>query len=160
MSKPFSVLLKSAFTILFACSAIPRLLSMAAVGMAAEVAAFMAGVEEVSTAEAVADSSGGGGARGGSYAPPAAGYGGSRGAAAPYASRPGGGYAAQPGNIIILGPAAILPAVINGMEIPLRRPLLAPADNGIRLAAHREPRTFGCAIGSRAFHECGRLPRL
>jgi hypothetical protein len=40
-----------------------------------------------------------------------------------------------PAIVILLGPAETLRAGISGMEIPPRRPLLSPADNGILLAA-------------------------
>ena len=52
---------------------------------------------------------------------------------------PAAGTPRGPAIVILLGPAAILRAGISGMEIPPRRPLLSPADNGILLAAHREP---------------------
>ena len=48
---------------------------------------------------------------------------------------PAAGTQRSPATVIILGPAAILPAAVSGMEITHRRLLLAPADNGIRSAA-------------------------
>jgi hypothetical protein len=98
MSKPFSFLLKSAITILLACSAIP-VFAQHGGGHGGGGGGFHGGGGGGfhGGGGGGAHSSGGGGARGGSFAPPAAGYGGSR-AAAPYASRPGGGYAARPGN--------------------------------------------------------------
>lgn len=113
---------------------------MAAVDTAEAVAAFMAAevVEGVSTAAAVAASPVVEAGPGGDLTrlrPPA-----TEVLVVPPPTLPGTGVGTRRGRAtIILGLAAILRAGISGMEIPPRRPPLSPADNGILLAAHREP---------------------
>jgi hypothetical protein len=96
MTKPFSVLIKSAFTILFACAAIP---AFAQHGGGHGGGGFHGGGGGSFHGGGGGSSrpSGGGGFRGGTYAPPVSGYGGSR-SAAQYAPRSGGQYAARPSN--------------------------------------------------------------
>jgi hypothetical protein len=96
MTKPFSVLLKSAFTILFACSAIPAFAQHGGGGHGGG-GGFHGGGGGGFHGGGGMHPSGGGGSRGGSNSPPSASYSGSR-AAAPYAPRSVGGYTARPGN--------------------------------------------------------------
>jgi hypothetical protein len=106
MTKPFSVLSKSAFTILFVCSALPLFAQRVGGGgghMGGGGGGFHGGGGMPPSGGGMRPSgggirpSGGAGFRGGSYSPPVAGYMGPR-AAAPYASRAVGGYTARPGN--------------------------------------------------------------
>jgi hypothetical protein len=103
MTKRFSVLLKSAFTILFACSAIPAFAQHGGGGHGGGGGGFHGGGGGGFHGGGGGGSHGGGGGgfRGGSYAPPVAGYRGPR-SAAPSGPRYGGGYAgryaAGPGN--------------------------------------------------------------
>jgi len=109
MSKPFSVLFKSALTILFACSAIPTFAQHGGGGHGGGGGGFHGGGGGGFHGGGGFSggggfhggggmrSGGGGGFRGGSYSPPAAGYAGPR-AAAPSAPRSWGGSAARPGN--------------------------------------------------------------
>jgi hypothetical protein len=96
MSKRFSVLFKSAFTILFACSAIPAFAQHGGGGHSGG-GGFHGGGGGGFHGGGGMHSSGGGGPRGGSYSGPPAGYVGSRGAI-PSAPRSGGEYPARPGN--------------------------------------------------------------
>jgi hypothetical protein len=103
MTKPFSVLFKSALTILFACSAIPAFAQhgggMHGGGGGGFHGGGGGGFQGGGGAHGGGGmrSGGGGGPRGGSYSPPAAGYAGSR-ASAPSPVRSGGGFVARPGN--------------------------------------------------------------
>ena len=101
MSKPFSALLKTIITILFACSAVPLFAQHGGGGHAGGGGGFHGGGGgggfHGGGSGGGGRSGGGGGARGGSYAPPAAGYGAPR-ASAPYAPRSGAPYASRPGN--------------------------------------------------------------
>jgi hypothetical protein len=122
MSKPFSVLFKSAFTILFACSAIPAFAQRGAGGGGGHMGGVGGGGFHGGGGGGFHGGGGmppsggggfhgggmpptgggmrpsaGGGFRGGSFSPPSAGYTGPR-AAAPYASRSVGGYSVRPGN--------------------------------------------------------------
>jgi hypothetical protein len=96
MTKPFSVLVKSTFTILFACMAIP---AFAQHGGGRGGGGFHGGGGGGFHGGGGGSyhPSGGGAPRGGSYAPPVSGYSGPR-SATPYVSRSGGQYAARPGN--------------------------------------------------------------
>jgi hypothetical protein len=96
MTKPFSVLLKSAFTILFACSAVPAFAQHGGGGHMGG-GGFHGGGGGGFQGGGGMRSGGGGGPRGGSYSPPAAGYSAPR-AAAPSPLRSGGGFVARPGN--------------------------------------------------------------
>jgi hypothetical protein len=109
---------------------------MAAVGTAAVVAAFMVGVEEASTAAVVANPAVEAEPVGDltRLRPPVM-----EALAVPRLTLRGTGVVTPRGLATIIPDlAAILLAVINGMEIPLLRPLQVPAGNGILLAAHRE----------------------
>jgi len=98
MTKPFSFLFKSAFTILFACFAIPAFAQHGGGGHMGGGGGFHGGGGGGFHGGGGGHSpSGGGGFHGGSYSPPAAGYRGSS-PAAPSAPRSGGGYTARPGN--------------------------------------------------------------
>jgi hypothetical protein len=98
MTKPFSVLLKSAFTILFACSAVPVFAQHGGGGhMGGGGFHGGGGGGFHGGGGGGVRSGGGGGPRGGSYSPPAAGYTAPR-AAAPSPLRSGGGFVARPGN--------------------------------------------------------------
>jgi hypothetical protein len=98
MTKPYSVLLKSAFTLLFACSAMPAFAQHGGGGHGGGGGGFHGGGGGGFHGGAgMTRSGGGGGPRGGSYSPPAAGYAAPR-AAAPYSARSYGGYAQRPGN--------------------------------------------------------------
>jgi hypothetical protein len=106
MTKPFSVLSKSAFVVLFACSAMPAFAQHGGGGHGGGGGGSRGGGGGgfhggggggVHPSGGGMRSSGGGGPRGGSYAPPAAGYGAPR-AAAPSPMRSGGGFVSRPGN--------------------------------------------------------------
>lgn len=94
MNKPLAVLLKSAITILFVCSAIP---AFAQHGGGHGGGGFHGGGGGFHGGGGGFRPSGGGGSRGGSYAPPVSGYSGPR-SSAQYAPRSGGQYAGRPGN--------------------------------------------------------------
>ena len=101
MSKPFSVLFKSAYTILFACSAIPVFAQHGGGGHAGGGGGGFhggsgGGFHGGGGGGGGMRSSGGGGPRGGSYSPPAAGSGAPR-SYSPPPLRSGGGFAARPG---------------------------------------------------------------
>jgi hypothetical protein len=108
MTKPFSVIIKSAFGILFAFSAVPTFAQHGGGGHAGG-GGFHGGSGGggggfhggggggFHGGGGGGFHSGGGGPRGGGYAPPAAGYGASR-AATPSPMRSGGGFVARPGN--------------------------------------------------------------
>jgi hypothetical protein len=94
MTKPFSVVFKSAFTILFACSAIPAFAQHGGGGgHMGGGGGFHGGGGGGFHGGGGMRPSGGGGVRGGSYSPPSAGYRGS-----PSAPRSEAGYTARPGN--------------------------------------------------------------
>jgi hypothetical protein len=106
MTKPFSVVFKSAFTILFACSAIPAFAQHGGGGHmggggggfhGGGGGSFHGGGGGAIHGGGGMRPSGGGGFRGGSYSPPSADYRGSP-AGAPSAPRSEGGYTARPGN--------------------------------------------------------------
>jgi hypothetical protein len=90
MAKPFAFLFKSAFVILFACSAVPVFAQHGGGGSHGRGGGGFHGGGSFHTG-------GGGRPRGGSSSPPATGYGAPR-TAAPYAPRTGGGFTALPGN--------------------------------------------------------------
>jgi hypothetical protein len=96
MTKPFSVLFKSAFTILFACSVIPAFAQRGGGGHMGG-GGFHGGGGGGFHGGGGVRSGGGGGPRGGSYSPPVAGYSAPR-AAAPSPLRSGGGFVARPSN--------------------------------------------------------------
>jgi len=91
MTKPFSVLTKSAFIILFACSAVPAFAQHGGGGHGGGGGFHGGGGGGGGYHPS------GGGSRGGSYAPPVAGYSGPRSVGS-YAPRSGGQYAVRPGN--------------------------------------------------------------
>jgi len=97
MTKPFSVLFKSTFTILFACSAIPAFAQHGGGHMGGGGFQGGGGGGFHGGGGGGVRSGGGGGPRGGSYPPPAAGYTAPR-ASAPSPLRSGGGFVARPGN--------------------------------------------------------------
>jgi hypothetical protein len=106
MTKPFSVIFKSAFAILFAFSAIPMFAQHGGGGHAGGGGfhggggggGFHGGGGGFHGGGGGGyRSGGGGGPRGGGYGPPAAGYGASR-AGAPSPMRSGGGFVARPGS--------------------------------------------------------------
>jgi len=103
MTKPFSVLFKSAFTILFACSAIPAFAQHGGGGHGGGGGGFHGGGGGGFHGGGGMRSSGGGGfrgggaPRGGSYSPPTAGVGAPRSAAGP-SMRSGGGSFQRPDN--------------------------------------------------------------
>jgi hypothetical protein len=109
MTKPFSVLLKSALAIWFVCSAIPAFAQRGGGGHGGGGGGFHGGGGGGFRGGGGGGGSfhggggggfrpsGGGGPRGGSFSPPAAGSGAPR-AAAPSPMRSGGGFVARPGN--------------------------------------------------------------
>jgi hypothetical protein len=108
MTKPFSVISKSALVVLFACSAMPVFAQHGGGGHGGGGGGFHGGGGGggfhggggggFQPGGGGMRSGGGGGPRGGSYAPPAAGYGAPPRAAAPSPLRSGGGFVARPGN--------------------------------------------------------------
>jgi hypothetical protein len=108
MSKPFPVVIKSAFVILFVCSAMPAFAQRGGGGGGIHGGGgggfhgvggggFHGGGAASPRGGGGPHVSGGSGFRGGSYSPPAAGFGGSNGPA-PSPQRSGGQFLARPGN--------------------------------------------------------------
>jgi hypothetical protein len=98
MTKPFSVIFKSAFAILFVCSAVPVFAQHGGGGHVGGGGGFHGGGGGGGGFHGGggSHSGGGGGAHGGSFSPPASGYGAPR-ASAPSAPRSAGGFTARPG---------------------------------------------------------------
>jgi hypothetical protein len=98
MSKPFSIIFKSAFVILFACSVVPAFAQHGGGGHGGGGGGFHGGGGGGGGFHGGggSHSGGGGGVHGGSFSPPAAGYGAPR-ASAPSAPRSAGGFTARPG---------------------------------------------------------------